>query len=275
MPNGFSAPLGRFFSAPSTGRRIIAGFSHLQRIGKGATTSVWFPEGDATLDAGQIEWAAVRQFDILQEADNYYIYDMNVSDLKYCYENIGRMRAGGYRITVVTLGHYTSRQDMDDLLLLDQKLQEEITRMIHFLYLNELSAQASRQNAAALDANTWCVANNLEHIALTLATKRLYRPEKETLTEKTFFDLLGRLPAHHIIHDNGVGLQLPESTKEKNQVYVAKGENQLWQFQQTITTVFQNLDKDRATMTHMRGYGDHTKEGFCAWQRQSLAALAA
>ncbi|MDD3181719.1 MAG: hypothetical protein PHD48_02800 [Alphaproteobacteria bacterium] len=275
MSHEFSHTVGRFFSAPTTGRRIIAGFSHLQRVGKGTSTNVWFPEKEATLDAGQIEWAAVREFDVLQEADNYYIYDMNVSDLKYSYQNIGQMRAGGYRISIVTLGRYTAHNDMDDLQILDIKLQEEITRMIHFLYLSELSEQACHKNAAALDANTWCLENNLEHIALTMATKRLYKPQKETLAERTFFDILARLPKHHIIHDNGVGLQLPESTKEKNQVYVAKGENQLWQFQQTITTVFENLDKNRATMTHMRGYGDHLKEGFSDWQRQSLAALAA
>jgi len=263
-----------FFSAPQTGRRIIAGFSHLQRIGKGATTDVWFPEPLTSPEKDRVEWAAVREFSILQEADNYYIYDMNVSDLDYSLYNITKMRAGGYRITLVTLGQYTQRGDVDDLMILDQKLQDEITRMIHFLYLSELSEKQSQMNAEMLDAGSWCIENNLEHIATTMAAKRLYKPEKETLAERTFFSILGSLPHHHVIHDNAVGLQLPESTKEKNQVYVAKGENQLWQFQQAITTVFQNLDKDRAVMTHMRGYGDHMIQGHSERQRESLRALA-
>jgi len=238
-------------------------------------TDVWFPQRTFDLTSDRIAWAAVRQFDILQEADNYYIYDMNVADLKYSLENITKMRAGGYRITVITLGEYTAHNDPDDLFVLDMKLQEEITRMIHFLYLNELSDKANALNDADLRASRWCVENNLEHIALTHATKLLYKPEQETLAERTFFRILEKLPSRHIIHESGVGLQLPEATKEKNQVYVAKGENQLWRFQQAITTVFENLDKTRATMTHMRGYGDHMRQGFSEWQRQSLASLAA
>jgi len=261
------------FSAPQTGRRILVGFSHLQRITKGATTSVWFPEALFSQAKDQIEWAAVRQFDILQEADNYYIYDMNVADLKYSLENITKMRAGGYRITLITLGQYTARNDLDDLKILDLKLQEEITRMIHFLYLSELSEQANTLHERAINANEWCLEHNLEHIAMTMKAQRLYKPEKETLAERTFFQILDRLPSHALIHDTAVGLQLPESTKEKNQVYVAKGENQLWRFQQAITTVFENIDKTRAVMTHMRGFGDQMIQGFSDWQRQSLAAL--
>lgn len=264
-----------FFSAPVTGRRIITGFSHLQRIHKNATTEVWFPENLFTPDKDRIEWAAVRQFDILQEADNFYIYDMNVSDLKYSFENILKMRAGGYRITIITLGQYTERHDLDDLQLLDSKLQEEITRMIHFLYLNELSELSTQQNNADLDANAWCVANNLEHVALSLGTQRLFKPDRETMAERVFFEILDKLSRTNILHDTGIGLQLPESTKDHIQVYIAKGENQLWRFQQAITTVFENLDKSRATMTHMRGYGDHMIQGFKERQGQSLALLNA
>lgn len=270
-----SSNLAPFFCAPTMGRRILVGFSHLQRIAKGVMTDVWFPEKLFGQEKDRIEWAAVRQFDILQEADNYYIYDMNTADLKYSLENITKMRAGGYRITVITLGDYRQRHAEDDLLILDTKLQEEITRMIHFLYLNELSEQANTKNARDLGANRWCLQNNLEHVALSLASKRLYKPEKETLAEKTFFELMEKLPSHHLIHESGVGLQLPEATKEKNQVYIAKGENQLWRFQQAITTVFENLDTSRALMTHMRGYGDQMKEGFSGWQRQCLGQLVA
>ena len=273
-PNVTQTP-NTFFSAPITGRRIVAGFSHLQRIRKGATTSTWFPETGMSVSKDRIEWAAIRQFDILQEADNLHIYDMDVADIRFSLDNVTKMRAGGYRLTLLTLGQYTKRYEMDDLLLLDQKLQEEITRMIHFLYLNEMSEQATQKTAQDLSCNAWCVANNLEHVALTIQSKRLFKPERETLAEQTFFSILDRLPCHQIIHDHGVGLQLPDATKEKNWVYIAKGENQLWQFQKAITNIFENVDRDRPVMTHMRGYGDHTISGYTEWQRQSLSALAA
>src|SRR5580658_3125553 len=82
---GGSKPL---FTSPSpAGRRITAGFTYLQRIGKSASIDVWFP--DAIKESiGQIlavgenpspadfpaEWAAVRQFELLQEAGNLSIY---------------------------------------------------------------------------------------------------------------------------------------------------------------------------------------------------------
>lgn len=266
---------GRFFAAPQTGRRIMAGFSYLQRIRKGATTEVWFPQ-ELDLDQPEaVEWAAVRQFELLHETDNMYIYDMDVNDLRYSLENISKMRAGGYRLVVITLGCYTARFDQDDLRILDEKLQEEITHMIHFLYSSELSEIANAPHTLSLEQGTWSLEENLDHVALALRTKHLFKPEKETLRERVFFYLLKNLPANHVLHENAVGLQVPDATKEKNWVYVAKGENQLWQFQQTITTVFENLDKNRATMTHMRGYGDHLKEGFADWQKECLQSLSA
>src|ERR1700761_7142354 len=83
-----------FLTPPPAGRRITAGFSFLQRIGKSASIDVWFPQmlkEELERLAGEsapigrehfpAEWAAVRQFELLQEAGNYKIYDMDATYL--------------------------------------------------------------------------------------------------------------------------------------------------------------------------------------------------
>src|ERR1700722_19054561 len=76
------SPIGdtsRMFQSPHpAGRRITMGFSWMQRLGKGATIDLWFPnvlknklnslvEGGLTLGDEHFpaEWAAVRQFELL------------------------------------------------------------------------------------------------------------------------------------------------------------------------------------------------------------------
>src|SRR5262249_34720644 len=83
-----------FVSPAPAGRKVTAGFSFLQRIGKSASIDVWFPhqlkeELDQWIASGRrlgpdnfpAEWAAVREFELLQEAGNYKIYDMDVTHL--------------------------------------------------------------------------------------------------------------------------------------------------------------------------------------------------
>src|ERR1700723_2575492 len=84
-----------FFVSPRpAGRRITAGFSWLQRIGKAASFDVWFPQAlrhtlnrlveeghDIGSEHFPAEWAAVRQFELLQEAGNYKIYDLDAANL--------------------------------------------------------------------------------------------------------------------------------------------------------------------------------------------------
>lgn len=245
-----------FFTAPLTGRRIVAGFSYLQRIGKGASTEVWFDEAKDLVLQTKAEWAAIRQFELLQEAGNLAIDELDVMDFKRTFQTLMRMRSGGYRVTILTLGHYTASSNTDDLEILDRKLQDEITQMIHFLYLSEMSEQINQHNHSAIWKTDWHFASALPHVAATLGARRLFRPEKETLKEKIFFDILERLPSRHIMHDTAVGLVLPDASKEKNWTYIAQRENQFRLFQQAITDIFSNLDKERAVMSHMRGYGD-------------------
>jgi hypothetical protein len=254
-----------FFTTPSAGRRIHVGFSHLQRIGKGATTDVWFSDFFRSLPDTPIEWGAIRQFELLQEAGNLAIEDLDVTDTRRAFQSMMKMRGGGYRVTQITLGDYTDEPERDDLALFDQKLQEEIAQLINFLYLSEMSEQANEGNHTALQSGSWSLASAIPHITRTLGARRLFRPERETLAEKTFFELLEKIPASHIVHDTAIGLVLPDATKEKNWCYIAQGENTFAMFQNTMTTVLGGLDRAMATMRHMRGYGDRLGSRFENW----------
>jgi len=259
------ATCGTYFSAPRTGRKIDAIFSYLQRIGKGATTEVSFPSATAGASPSPISWGAVRQFELLQEAGNLAIDELDVADFKRAYQNLMRMRSGGYRVTLITLGHYTDRSMRDELEILDKKIQDEITQLIHFLYLSEMSEQGTAYFTASLNTGKWSLDEALPHVAQTRTARSLFKPEKETLREKTFFDILDKLSNRSVLHETAIGLVLPDASKEKNWVYIAQRENRFQAFQQAITTVFENLDEDRAVMTHMRGYGDR-------WERPVLCA---
>ena len=131
-----ATPFSFFNTLPQAGRRITAGFTCLQRIGKAASYDVWFPQAlrdalsaqtdDSDFPAASFEvgWAAVRQFELLQEAGNHKIYDLDPQNLQRATLDLARgMRAGGLRVTVATLGSYAGGAG-DDLAILDRRLRE-------------------------------------------------------------------------------------------------------------------------------------------------------
>lgn len=261
-----SAPL-RFFSIPPEGRRILAGFSYLQLIKKGAQTRVWFPRA---LDMSRVEWAAARQFEIFQEGSNFAIENLEVTEIARSFKSWGAMRGGGYRVVILTLGCYTNRSDRDDLQILDQKIQEEVTRLINFLYLSEQSIHASAQRNEQLWKGEWHVREALPHVAVTLGATRLFKPEKESLAERTFFEILERLPSSQIMHDVAMGLSLPDATKEDEWLFLSKPEHRPGSFFNTIGLVI----GDMVHAQHMRGFGDRMKPQHENWLR-TLAPEAA
>ncbi len=258
-----SAP--RLFTAPPLGRRILAGFSYLQRIGKGAQTRLWFPE---KWGGEPVEWAAVRQIELFQEAGNLAIDDLEISEIKRSFMAWHKMRAGGYRVVVLTLGRYEDAQEADDLYILDKKIQDEVTRLIHFLYLAEQSEMASTAQACLLKNDLWTLDNSLPHVATALGGKRLFKPQKQTRAENAFFDILARLPSRHIIHDVAAGLALPDASKEKNWVYLARGEHKPAAF-------FAALGDTMGIMInqHMRGHGDRMNGRGDRWLAQAARNL--
>lgn len=179
------------------------------------------------------------------------------------------MRSGGYRVTMISLGVYTDTLG-DDLKILDEKLQEEITRLINFLYLGEPSEAANAIFDQTLAQNTWSCADALPHIAMAIGERRLFKPHKQTIEELAFFDIMQRLPSKHIVHDTAIGLALPDATKEENWIYLPSGEHR-------ATAFFNALGATMGEMIvhHMRGYGQRLTPQAADFQRQAAHKLAA
>lgn len=284
-----------FISPPPAGRRIVCGFSFVQRIGKDASTDVWFPSslqesvaervlaGDASvLDDFRVEWAAVRQFELLQEAGNLHIEDLEVTNFNKAYYYLVKMRAGGHRVTVVTLGNYVEPASYDELSIMDRRIQDEITRLIHMLYLEEQSAEMTEANAEKREQGKWNYMDALPHVALTLGAMGLFvRPEAPATDDESdfyapqkkrkkksgdgfshnyrqrnlsqrFFQILDLLPQNHISHDVAIGLALPEAIAQQNWVYIPLAERQYARFQQAMSAVFSSFDHINLGALHGR-----------------------
>ncbi|HUY68784.1 MAG TPA: hypothetical protein VMV79_05740, partial [Alphaproteobacteria bacterium] len=317
-----------FFVSPApAGRRITAGFTWLQRIGKAASYDLWFPrevhETVATLLAKDrmpgpehfpAQWAAVRQFELLQEADNISIYDLDPTHLTRALRDLTHsMRAGGYRMTVATVGAYANDAEDDDLAILDRRLQERISGLIHMLYLEEQSARANEGNAVKLCAEEWDYRTALPHIGVTLGARDLFRPaEKKRKRSKgkrdggsggapfsaadrrhalaqQFFAILGLLPQNHIRHDTAIGLQLPEMTGERNWVYIVREGETFGDFTRLMDDLFAPFDgvslgvlhgredagsEIKSTVTQMQGYGDRLRPEADGFYRRAAGLVA-
>ncbi|MDE2030036.1 MAG: hypothetical protein KGI97_05660, partial [Alphaproteobacteria bacterium] len=176
-----------FASPQPAGRKITMGFTYLQRIGKAATYDTWFPDElrrmiEAKRAKGwnigaedfPAEWAAIRQFELLHESGNHKIYDLEPERLERATLDLSRsMRAGGYRITVATVGYYNPKGG-DELEILDQNLQERLAQMIHMLYLDEASAEANLSHMTALAARKWDYRQALPHVGMVLGAQSLF-----------------------------------------------------------------------------------------------------
>jgi len=306
-----------FFSPAPAGRKITAGFSFLQRIGKSASIDVWFPqllkeELDRLVAEGKqlgpehfpAEWAAVRQFELLQEAGNYKIYDMDATHITRTLMDLTRnMRAGGYRVTVATLGSYEYGVARDDLEILDKRLQDRISQLVHMLYLEEQSEEINRTTAEKLASGNWDYVDALPHVGMVLGSRDLFRPiaagrdltpaeRKHKLAQK-FFAILDTLPRRHIVHDTAVGLQLPESINENEWIYLPPGDESFGCFSGLLGDLFSPFDKIKTSALdgrteigapsdfceikgasqHMRGHGDRLTPEADAFYR-SLAHYA-
>ncbi len=296
-----------FFDSPQpAGRKITAGFTYLQRIGKAATYDVWFPEElrralDARLaETKQIgpedfasQWAAVRQFELLHESGNHKIYDLDPELLQRAMLDLSRsMRAGGYRITVATMGRYEETSTGDELEILDHRLQEGIAQMIHMLYLDEASAEANAETDKHLAAGKWNTCEDLPHIGMVLGATDVFVPEKSLRKNhrlaRQFFDILNMLPQNHIVHDTAVGLQLPELNGENQWNYIADSEETLLSFNRVLSHIFDKFDgislsrlnghenahdEIKASTLHLRGYGDRLNESSDRFYRSAALAL--
>ena len=289
----------QLFASPApAGRKITAGFSFLQRIGKSASIDVWFPQAlrdelERYSASGKqwgprnfpAEWAAIREFELLQEAGNYKIYDMDVTHLSRTLIDLTRsMRAGGYRVTVATIGSYVDADEADELEILDRRLQDRISSLIHMLYLEEQSEAINTATDEELRQNRWNYQTALPHIGVTLGARDLFRPlqgkvqlsraELKHQYAHQFFDILGLLPQSHIVHDTAVGLQLPESINENEWIYLAPEDETFKAFNVLLKDVFSPLDGNKGSTQHLRSYGDRLTPESKDFYRRAAAHLA-
>jgi hypothetical protein len=281
-------PQGLFPALRPMGRKIVFGFSYVERVGRGSNTRVWFSPslkedvadriktGDMDiLTEFHVDWAAVRQFELLQHGSNFQIYPMEICEPEKAFQYMGSMRSGGMRLTVITMGRYENPQEFDELRLLDERLQKTIADFISMIFLEEQSAETSAGFERLAEEGKWNFAEALPHVAQALGASMLFRPARSVRAEKRFFQLLEMLPPQKIRHDVAVGLELPEFSSRHQFFYYAAWEKKYFRFQQALTDVFRSFDglsmheldgragpatdKVMATMRHMRGYGDHMR----------------
>jgi len=109
----------------------------------------------------------------------------------------------------------------------------------------------------------------LPHVAMALGERLLFAPKGRVVNESVFFDLLKSLPSRHIVHDSGIGLTLPESTKENRRLYEYEEEERRFSFFNSLGAVAGHLMNN----PHMRGYGDHMSFKNRSYQRHAVTAL--
>jgi hypothetical protein len=282
-----------FFESPyPAGRKITAGFTYLQRITKAASFDVWFPDAlkrdlEARIADGQplgaaqfpAQWAAVRQFELLHESGNHKIYDLDPGNLKRAMQDLSKsMRAGGYRVTVATVGCYQETSSGDELEILDRDLQERIAQMIHMLYLDQQSEEENMSNATKLAENKWDYRTDLPHVGMVLGARDLFQTINDDDVEKRkrtgkggrqgggvmsglarrhrlarqFFKILNLLPQKHIVHDTAIGLQLPELIGENHWNYIASPDETLAAFNHVLCSLFDKFNGISLSRLHQR-----------------------
>jgi len=255
--------------------------------------NVWFPkhilekaaQNKDDKNIFKAEWAAVRQFELLYESGNNCICDLapDMMLLKRAMIEMTRfMRAGGYRIVVATLGTYDNEQSKDDLAILDTLLQEEISNLIHIMYLQEESDIQNKANQQRIQNNEWNWKTDLPHIASVLGSEQVMNFHKmnedkikQNKLGRQFFNVIEKLPQNHIVHDTAIGLQLPELIGENQWIYLVSAEESFASFCTALNFIFDKFDhismshlhdlpngKSEVcpTTLHMRSYGDRLNE---------------
>jgi hypothetical protein len=249
----------RFFNSPSaSGRQIICSFCYVQRIGKRGSIDVWFPSefhkkiadrlaaNDKTVLAELgVEWAAIREFSLIQSAE--FEEDFDPERIKKAMRDTIKWKGqDGYRVTVVMLGNYSKLGVYDELRIHDERLQEEINKLIHILYLEEESEKRSEQCSAALQKDQWNCSEVLPHIIMTLGSMGM-TGRGATQTKKCagvvsrIIETVSHLPKTHIVHDVAVGLALPDLITKNNREKTVANSEKFMSFQRILASVFEPL----------------------------------
>jgi hypothetical protein len=157
------------------------------------------------------------------------------------------------------------------------------------LYLEEQSEEANASHFRMIAEGTWDYQRALPHVDATLRARDLFSPQKSTGEKRHhlaqhFFDILNMLPQNHIVHDTAIGLQLPEAISEQEWIYLAPDDMTFRSFNSLLGDLFTPFDKIslsglhgragatseiKATVQHLRGYGDHLKPDFDRFYREA------
>jgi len=268
----FGASPARFFNSPAaSGRQIICNFCYVQRIGKRGVIDVWFPSdihkkiaerltaNDPTiLTEFGVEWAAIREFSLIKEAE--FEEDFDPERIKKAMRDSIKWRGqDGYRVTVVMLGNYTHLDTYDELRIHDERMQEEITKLIHILYLDKESELISEQTNNAIQSDQWNSADALPHIITTLTSMGMTgrgsaRSKKCSGAVTQILKLIEQLPKSHIVHDVAVGLTIPDHDSKHRREKKVDGYEKFGAFRQLIANIMEPLG--HTSMSDLHGVGD-------------------
>lgn len=261
------------------GRVIVAGFSSLQRVTKGACIETWFPrQKKEEVLAGRIEplpqlqWAAVRQIELLQEAPNISVWDMDVERIQRSMFYMQKMNSKGYRLVVAIAGTYADSKKTDELAVFDKVLQERLQQIVNMLWLEEVSAMMREKMTDMIVQRNWDFREILPHVGMTLGAMDLFdrgqavagvggkvkpapSPGKlKAQLARLFLEAIAK-PAREgaVDHDVVVGLKLPQLAGNHHWVYIPPGGMEVHGFQRALTDAFSKFD--HVSMSGLQGDG--------------------
>jgi hypothetical protein len=270
------------FRETAPNRRILCGFTYVERVGKTkAHKKLWAGEtDDRTLDAsavygfalrngaslvldpGAVDYVSVREAQLCLREDNLLLYDMDASKPMQAWRDMRTMRSAGFRLVVVTMGHYR-RSGEDEERRLDHGLKTQLEQIAHLL---------PRPSARITEAQTWAIQRRLWQLDAILPP--LLRADSD---ERAFLETVRSLSdapplfageAPPLSHRVELGLALPDHRARLSWLYVVKPENALAQFHAALAANLAALDLACPTVHHMKG-GQWVRP----WARPPMPAL--
>jgi hypothetical protein len=254
-------------------RRIACGFTYVERIGKTkaqkrlwsvGTTENEEPDSFADLppqtgfytkrgapfhfDPALVDYVAVREAQLCLREDNLMLYDMDVAKMSNAFRDLRTLRSAGFRIVVMTAGHYVGFGD-DEETLLDRKLKTQIRQIVNI---------HEKPSALFTEAHNWAIRRNLWHLNETIPP--LLKTNED---ERAFFNMVGTISATKPLlwgqapplgHKVDLGTALPDHRERLHWIYCVDPENGLLAFHNAIAANLGSLDMACPIVHHMKGH---------------------
>jgi len=278
MFGGKSAPAPLDLWGSDEGRVITFGYSQIQKVAGGATINLWRPRDlpEQYRKADKLEWAAIRQVEILQEGSHIELWDLNAHELweSFKYFRVGRAR--GCRLAIVVAGVYKKPVNEDHLSSFDKELRERLQNMAGMLWLDELGKLYTQELKEHLEKSSWNVTKSLPHVGTALNAIQVFRRDNPKFSGQLsqsrdainfFTQLEGLSMEEGPKHDVMVGLKLPQHQADNDIDWGPTAEFSRMPFNSALKSIFNTFGLDCGQIHHLRGYGDHMnskKENFYA-----------